>query len=247
MAITYETQLYANNASSTLSASVNPTDVIIPLSDGSRFPAPSAGNHFLVTLDDGVNIEIVAVYGRSGNTLTGCVRGQEGTTARSFQAGTIAENRVTAGTIGQFLRASDRLTPLASLSELSNPSSSNNNSYVVAETGHDGIPLLVLVSSGKWRFPSYPLQVHSEASDVNGLTTSVAYTGNAQLQGRYSVKGLLIQFTSGANRGVCRFVSSVSANRISWLEDLPSAPALGDTYEVYQSLTARLNAIEQAL
>lgn len=246
MAITYQTQLYANNASTTLVGTISPTDTAIPVSDASRFPSPTVGSYFLVTLDDGFNVEIVAAYGRSGNTLTGCLRGQEGTLARSFPGGTRIENRVTAGTLSQLLRDSDRLTKVANLTELVRPSSSNNNSYVINQADDTGSPLIAVAASGKWRFLHYPSQVLSAISDVTGTVTSVAYTGPSR-SGRFTANGMIIQFTSGANSGQCRMVSSVTPTRVNWAEPLPYAPAAGDSFEVYQSVSSRLAAIETAL
>lgn len=246
MAINYQKQLYANNASSTLIGTISPTDTTIPVSDASRFPIPSVGNYFLVTLDDGLNIEIIAAYGRSGNTLTGCVRGQEGTVPRSFNAGTRAENRVTAGTLGQLLRDSDRLTPIPSLTELVRPSASNNSSYSVNQVDDAGNPLIAIATSGKWRFLNYPLKVVDTAADITSTATSVAYSG-VNLTNRFVNNGLLIQFTSGANAGQCRMISSVTSTRVNWSAPLSYVPATGDTFEIYQSLSSRIAAIETAL
>lgn len=246
MAINYQTQLYANNASTTTVGTISPTDVTIPVSDASRFPTPSAGTYFLATLDDGFNIEVIAVYGRSGNTLTGCIRGQESTLPRSFAAGTRIENRVTAGTLEQFLRGGDRLTPISALTELVRPSASNNSSYVITQADDAGNPLIAIATSGKWRFTNYPVRILTAASDITGTTTSVAYTG-VNLPSLFVTSGMVIQFTSGVNSGQCRMVSSVTSTRVNWIEPLPYAPASGDTFEVYQSLSSRLTAIEASL
>lgn len=91
--------LYANNAKSSLLGNIGPTDAVItlPNSEGARFPNPTAGEAFKLTIEDtSGNIEIIDVTARTADTLT-VVRGREGTTARSFSAGTSVEARITAG------------------------------------------------------------------------------------------------------------------------------------------------------
>lgn len=95
--MTIRRQLSANNASTLLSSDISRTDTTISLVDGSRFPSPTTNQFFLVTLDNGVDIEVVEVTSRSGNTLSGITRAQEGTAASYFAAGTRVEVRVTAG------------------------------------------------------------------------------------------------------------------------------------------------------
>lgn len=88
-----------NNAYSTLLVGINSTATSISLAvgTGARFPAASvaSGNYFYVTLlDTSNNLEIVKVTNRTNDTLT-VVRGQDGTTARSFVLGDRVELRVT--------------------------------------------------------------------------------------------------------------------------------------------------------
>lgn len=90
-------QIFANNTASTLSAGIADTDTSVVLVDATSFPDPGA-NFFLVTLDDGTNVEIIKCTAKATNTLT-VVRAQEGTTARAWLAGARAEMRLTAGSI----------------------------------------------------------------------------------------------------------------------------------------------------
>lgn len=99
-------QLFSNNAISLLQAGISSTDTVIQLQpgQGSLFPQPTqAGEFFLVTLetvDPPFIREIVRVTGRSGDTLTGCVRGQEGTSPLVWSAlSTLVDHRVTAQTM----------------------------------------------------------------------------------------------------------------------------------------------------
>lgn len=97
-------QVFANNASSTLSAQLLIGATSMSLSDASRFPTPASGDYYLATLV-GLNSngqedawEIVRVTGKSGSTLT-IVRAQEGTSASLWAAGTRVELRFTAGSL----------------------------------------------------------------------------------------------------------------------------------------------------
>lgn len=93
------TLLYANNASTTLVSGINASVTTVTLTDASGFPSPGAGEAFMLTfIDTATKLvrEIVQCTSRSGNVLT-IVRGQEGTTARSWIAGDIAAQLWTAG------------------------------------------------------------------------------------------------------------------------------------------------------
>lgn len=89
--------LFTNNAQSTLLADITnvATSLAVQSGKGALFPAPVAPNYFLVTLDDGTNIEIMKCTSRSTDTLT-VTRAQEGTTGFAFVAGAKVELRLTA-------------------------------------------------------------------------------------------------------------------------------------------------------
>lgn len=103
------TQLFTNNAETTLSAGITSGATIIPVVDASVFPSPSGGDFFLATLDDGANIEVVKCTGVSVNDLT-VVRAHEGTAA-AYITGDQIELRITQLTLDSFLRK-DGLTAL---------------------------------------------------------------------------------------------------------------------------------------
>lgn len=98
--------LFENNAISTLNSSINDTDVSLFLQggDGALFPAPGAGQIFTVTLvkSSGAK-EIVECTNRTTDALT-VVRGREGTTALSFDAGDIVSVRLTKGALDQYIQ-----------------------------------------------------------------------------------------------------------------------------------------------
>lgn len=87
----------SNNASSLLVSSINTgsTSVVLSSGDEGNFPALGVGDWFPVTIVDGAgNLEIMRCTARSGVTLT-VARGQEGTTAKNFNAGARVESRLT--------------------------------------------------------------------------------------------------------------------------------------------------------
>ena len=94
--------LTANNATTTLAGAISPSATTCALAPGTGagFPNPGAGQQFSMTFVDaatGLNNEIVYVTGRSGDTITSMVRAQEGTTAKSWLAGDLANNFYTQG------------------------------------------------------------------------------------------------------------------------------------------------------
>lgn len=99
-------ETWTNNASSLLASGINAaaTSVTVTATQGALFPAISAGQIAVATLEDtSGNIEIVQVTGRTGDTMT-IVRAQEGTTALSFASGSRFELRVTAAVLASFLQ-----------------------------------------------------------------------------------------------------------------------------------------------
>jgi len=103
-------QLFGNNASSLLAASISDADLTIQLTTGfgALFPSPGADEYFLVTLEnDSGDIEVVKVTSRSTDLLTVPTggRGQEGTSAQSWTNGQArVELRLTRGTMEVFIQ-----------------------------------------------------------------------------------------------------------------------------------------------
>jgi hypothetical protein len=98
-------QLFANNATTKLAASINSsvTTLTVTAGTGALFPNPTGGNYFLLTLvgtTSGAETswEIVRVTARSTDTFT-IVRAQESTTAASWATDTKAEARLTADSL----------------------------------------------------------------------------------------------------------------------------------------------------
>jgi hypothetical protein len=100
------TILWANNASTTISGSINTTDtqVQVAAGTGAIFPNPGAGDYFVCTFYDQLTKtrnEICHCVQRSGDTFT-IVRAQEGTAAQNWTAADLLANLVTAGTLQAF-------------------------------------------------------------------------------------------------------------------------------------------------
>ena len=95
--------LLSNNATSTLTASINTavTEISIVADDAAKFPVPGAGEWFPVSLvDESGNMEILRCTGRSGAILT-VERAQEGTVAQSFASGSRVDLRFTKAVLSE--------------------------------------------------------------------------------------------------------------------------------------------------
>lgn len=98
-------QLFTNNADSVLNGAIDTTttSITVKAGEGAKFPSPTGGDYFLVTLFQKVgatevNHEIVKCTSRATDVLT-VVRAQEGTVAKSFGNADPIELRATAGTL----------------------------------------------------------------------------------------------------------------------------------------------------
>lgn len=102
-----DNQVFTNNASALLAASVIPADTTIQVAAGfgALFPSPTGGQFFYATLvADTGDIEIVKCTSRTGDNLT-VVRAQDGTTAQSFTLNvTRVELRIVAISLTEFLQ-----------------------------------------------------------------------------------------------------------------------------------------------
>jgi hypothetical protein len=245
------TQLYANNAVSTLASPVAPGDTSIQLTTITNFSVPSANQFALATMDSGSGVEIISYTGitagqGTAGTLTGVSRAQENTTAQSFTAGTRIEMRATAHTFAQFVRYTDRLYDIASVDALSPPAASNGNSYICASLDDQGNPIVAYdKGAATWRFTNYPLTILANAAQAGSTTSFCAFSGASTTITGVQTGVYVIQFTSGVNQGYARAVTSVNSTGIFWSTPLPNAPATLDTFEVYQSISSALSSATQ--
>jgi hypothetical protein len=122
---------FTNNAFGTLASSINNSVTTISLTagNGARFPTLGTGDFFFATLiDASSNLEIVRVTARSTDTLT-VVRGQDGTTARSYAAGDRIELRPTAGAMNEFVQVTDTQTIAGNKTFTGNNTHSGTNTF----------------------------------------------------------------------------------------------------------------------
>lgn len=248
MATNFNKQVYANNATSTLAYAVDASSTTLTVADGARFPTPQENEYFTLTLGSGSVFEIVEVYGRSGNVLSQCVRGAQGTTATSFPAGTLVENRLTAGSISEFARAQDRLAPMSYLTDLVKPESINNNSVLLIDSDDAGNPIVAVEYAGRWRFVSHPLLlVDQEIYDpvAQATTTSLQYTSLVDISSVLVERGFIVQAVSGLNRGYSRFVTSATSSYVSWTTPFPHPFSYGDRVHIYRSTSSAIQWLVQ--
>lgn len=81
-----------NSPQTSLSAQIGAADATIPVVNSSFLP--SAPNE--ATIGDDESAEVVLYTGKSGNSLTGCTRGFNGTTAKGWASGTAVQRAFTA-------------------------------------------------------------------------------------------------------------------------------------------------------
>jgi len=105
-------QLFANAARAPLFTGVNGTATQIEvLQDGGLFPTVAAPDWFRGVLQDENGIEVVRVTAHAaGSNIFTIERGQEGTTARPFAAGSAFGLRMTAADLQGFLAQAATLT-----------------------------------------------------------------------------------------------------------------------------------------
>ena len=94
-----------NNAASTITTTISASDVgiVVASGTGALFPTLAVGDYFYATLiSTGGTQEVVRVSARVSDTMT-IARGQDGTTAQSFAAGSRIEMRVNVAAIEDYV------------------------------------------------------------------------------------------------------------------------------------------------
>lgn len=89
--------LFTNNAATTLASSINNsvTSLTVATGTGALFPTLGAGQYFFCTLANTAGtVEIIKVTARSGDTFSTIIRGQDGTSATSWNSGDKVELRL---------------------------------------------------------------------------------------------------------------------------------------------------------
>ena len=89
--------LFTNNAATTLASSINNsvTSLTVATGTGALFPTLGAGQYFFCTLANTAGtVEIIKVTARSGDTFSTIIRGQDNTSAVSWNSGDKVELRL---------------------------------------------------------------------------------------------------------------------------------------------------------
>lgn len=240
--MTISKRIYANNAKTTLSASIGPTDTSMSVSDGSRFPQPGTGEYFLATLEASGTIEVIKVTQRSGNVFSGITRAQENTIGSNFLAGTRIDNRVTRDTLSSFARHEDTYAELASLDVLVAPQDSNSATYLCHSSDVNGSPITAVKNTATtWRFETHSIIQATGSAQTGTTTTTLVSTNVPSAVADISAGKYIVQFTTGNNAGYARMATSAAAGTLSWTTALPSTPNVGDQFEIYRSIVATVN------
>ena len=179
-------QLFANNALSTLAGAITnvATSMSVQPGHGARFPSPTAGDYFLLTLFELVggieaNHEIVKVTARSVDTLT-IVRAQESTAARAFGAGAQASHRATAGTLSHLAQTDMPTTftqPVTILTAApgTNTAQAASTAFVTAAVS---VAVAALVASSPAALDTLNELAAALGNDANYATTISTALGN---------------------------------------------------------------------
>ena len=168
--------LFANNAQTTLAGAITSTALTANLSPGSGvlFPAPATGQYFPITfVDEATQLlrEIVYVTNVTGDVIT-MTRAQEGTTALAWNAGDIAANLLTAGSM-QLMTQTPQIQANAAIYAADTGTA---NSYAVALSPASPVPKIGATVYFK------ALNANTGASTLS-LNAGTAYALNAGVGG----------------------------------------------------------------
>lgn len=168
-------QLYANNAASTLAASITnvATSLTLTTGQGALFPSPTAGDFFLLTLTQATtetSWEIVKCTARTTDTLT-IVRAQEGTTAAAWATAVKAELRVTAGSFQFEMITPNNVTPIEGATSVSTSVSFVTSAFYSNYAATHSSTQIQISTSVSFASPAY-------SSGDQPATTSTALPGS---------------------------------------------------------------------
>lgn len=141
--------VFANNVDTTLAGNISPSSTSLTLSSSANLPTSiPTGYVFVITLNDVAtrqNFEVIYATSVSGSTLSGLLRGQEGTAALSWSTGDFAYSAPTAGQMqnvqtGHLLNIQKFSTP-GTFTYTPTPGMNTVIAYVqAAGGGSDGLP-----------------------------------------------------------------------------------------------------------
>jgi len=100
--------LFRNNAATTLANPVltSDTTLVLATNTGARFPTPVIGEWFFVTVQSGVNFEIMKCTARAGDILT-VERAQDGSSLQNWLAGDSVDMRIPRITLENFVQKNE--------------------------------------------------------------------------------------------------------------------------------------------
>lgn len=223
-------QLFANNAYGKLAEASDEVDtsLVLEYGNGARFPSPTGGDYFLLTLaaiTDGQESawEIVKCTARVGDTLT-VTRAQEGTTASAWLAGTKCELRVTAGSLAAMVAAPQTTTIVEWNGVDTAFDSRTSTDYAIAELSA-GVFLVVYAAGSA---------VYARVVTVSGTTAMVGaeqtliasfagYTTNSLSLAALSATSAVLGYRDGNGDGSVRALSISGGNVTTGSESVVSA------------------------
>jgi len=210
------TELFSNNAQTTLAGSITNLSTTLQLSSGAGalFPNPTTGQFFRISLSDAatqLNHEIVYCTARTGDVCT-IQRAQEGTTAQNWNPGDIAANLPTAGAMSNVVQQ----TQFQNATYIYGADAGSANTYQVAYS-----PAVTLIGEGMvLRFRPANANTNTSTFSPNGITASPIYgLNNLPLKGGEIVANgeAWVQWNSSLNggSGAWTLLSSSGGNMLS--------------------------------
>ena len=216
-------ELFKNNVSVLLAGAINDSQTTITVNNGSLLPSPSGGDFFRLTLiernTNEIDWEIVKVSARSGNDLT-VLRGQEGTTARTWADLTRCEMRATAGAL-EALAANTMKTDVAQT--VTANKSFNDGTMILkgATSGTTTLKAAAVAGTGEVNFPT--TGTLATTSQLLGGFKNKIINGRFQINQRAYVSGATLaagayghdRWKAGASGGDYSFTQNAADTTIT--------------------------------